>query len=320
VAVELDTRFESSDSAFRSFRQLEPRVRYERRRNGNRLILRGAYASLEYDELDLRSFRRLDLRLQRITSGGRHRSELGLIRKSFPGNAAGNYLQFRGRWAARSGGLSGKHFSVTGLTRLYSERSENSHSELRLDLGGQSSSFYNSTSLYGRFWHDTGSEGGGPARSHVVDVNEKLGIIVGGLRIGPALGLHALLSSAEGESTFERDGNLVRLGGSAEGDLRFGSRATLSLSAGYEYGFVYSEEFAVDPATGAVTVGEVSRRHPTTLQIAANVRAPLTDRVELIGLVRYYKIKADTSQETSLTPVTSNNRLTFQVGLRFRKD
>jgi len=119
---------------------------------------------------------------------------------------------------------------------------------------------------------------------------------------------------------FERDGNLVRLGGSLDGAVRVGQRATLSLNAAYEYGVVYSEEFDVDPTTGVLDVGDVVARHPTTLQAGVNLRAPLNDRLELIGRAQYYKVKSETTEATSLTPVSANSRLTFMLGLRFRHD
>ncbi len=321
--LELDTRLESSDSPFRSFRHLEPRVRYERRRGGSQLNLRGSYASLEYDDLELRSYRNLDLRLQHIASIAGRRLELGFVRKSFPENGVADYMQLDASYAKRGGASSSKHVALRLLTRLYSERDENDYSELRFDAGGRSRSgsretMFNATSLYFRFWHDTGE--GGAERSHVLDVNQKLGWVAGGLRFGPVVGLHALLSTEEGAEFVKRDGNLLRVGGNVEGDLKLGRNATLTLSAGYEYGVVYSDEFTVDASTGEIVVGDVNVRHPTTLQVNCHLRAPLRERLELIGRLQYYQIKMDTTAATSLTPVTANNRLALQIGVRLRKD
>jgi hypothetical protein len=158
------------------------------------------------------------------------------------------------------------------------------------------------------------------ASPSIVDLSGKFGFKVGPIRIGPTVGLHAILDFDEDE-IFKRDGNLFRLGGVAEGTILLPKMINISLMLAYDYGSygsVYNEELSIETYTGEITIGELQERHPTTLQFTSTISAPLVHNLELIGRISYYKINTDMDETISINPIEFTKQMSFQLGIRYR--
>jgi hypothetical protein len=319
--LQLRSAFETSASAFHKFSNIEPAVTYEKLGENSRLQLRLAYEILSYGDLELKNYGRLDLRIgaNRRRGNSSRSGDLQFQYKSFPDNNLASFMQFKGRYSASSSGRLNKLFAVTLFTNFYSGNSTANYSDLRLDLGRVSATFFNDTSLYFRLWHSPVQGTTNKVyKSHVIDIYEKLGFNLGNFRIGPVIGAHLLVSSETGVNFLKRDGNVLRFGAMAEGRLSLPLHGNLNLSAAYEYGFVYSEEIAVDSGTGQLTIGDVDQRHPTTFQFNATVSIPVSKSFECLGQINYYKIATDMDTALSINPVTQNSRFVLLFGLRYK--
>ncbi len=103
-----------------------------------------------------------------------------------------------------------------------------------------------------------------------------------------------------------------------EAEIPLPHQIHLSASGGYEYGFVYSDELAVDVNTGLLTIGDLVQRHPTTFQINSLISVPVLANLELIGRLNMYKIKTDMDQKLSINPIGQSNRFVVLFGVRYR--
>lgn len=147
-------------------------------------------------------------------------------------------------------------------------------------------------------------------------ISNRFGINIGGIKIGPSLGMHTLIS--KNEKFFKRDGNSFHVGGTIEGNLVLPHRILLNLSSSYNRGFVYASSLTVDPSTGDITYGELSERHPVTLQINSAISMPVIRSVGFRMNIGYYKIEPDTNEETSINPVDNYSRFKIAGGLNYR--
>ncbi|MBN1223035.1 MAG: hypothetical protein JXB23_07280 [Candidatus Aminicenantes bacterium] len=314
------SRFQSSKSEIHNLNDIAPSITYERKGDGSLLSLSLKYQRLDFSEIDLKDYSTLTLSLSRRGSGPGVTSliDLALSSKSYPGNDLQSYVQVRGRYSRSSIGVQSSYFTTSMYTNFYANYSAVNFSDLRIDFGKNGASFFGNLSTSFRIWHSPGDETQGPVKPHVADIYAKLGIRYKTFRIGPTFGAHALLSSEEGVDFLKRDGNLIRFGGMAEGTLSFPHDITLRVSGAYEYGMVYNETIAIDSATGDFLTGDLLQRHPTTLQIDADLNAPLFSNLELIGRASYYKINTDMDAALSINPVTSNSRFILVFGIRYR--
>jgi hypothetical protein len=318
--MQLRSNLETSDSAFHQFIYLAPSLGYERAKGASRLGLKLAFELLSYKELELKNFSRFSLLLD---SAGRRgdasrNASLAVIYKTFPNNDQSSYLQLGGKYAAQSGGSGQKLFSVSLTSNLFTAASASSHSEMRLDYGGDSRGFFGNFTLYGRFWHSAEPAAGGPAKPHVIDLYAAMGLRTAVVKIGPVLALHAQVTPGEGASFFKRDGNLFRVGGLAEVSLKLPARGSLTLNAAYEYGFVYNEEISVDLGSGSITSGDVVQRHPTTFRVSGQVSIPILPQLEFVSRVNFYKIATDMDATISINPIAANRMFLALFGVRYR--
>jgi len=81
---------------------------------------------------------------------------------------------------------------------------------------------------------------------------------------------------------------------------------------------VYTETIAINTATGEFDTGDLLQRHPATLQINADLNAPLLFNFELVGRASYYKINTDMDASMSINPVINNTRFILVFGMRYR--
>ena len=318
---QLRSSLESGKSDFYNFTNLEPSVSLTRSRVNSKLTLRALYESFRYPNLDLRTYGRAVFLLTgtaKKDNGGSLGYDVEVTSKTYSGNTRQNYLQVRGRLqTARSGAVTSS-LTPSFYTNLYTNESTNSFTEFRVDWNNATAAFFGDVSTYFRLWHSPGQPVQGKTgvvKPYVLDVMGKLGIAVKSFRIGPSFGVHALFSS-EDKTFFKRDGNLVRIGGVAEGTISLPRGGSLNLNGSYEYGFVYNNEVSIDPNTGDVKEGDILLRSPTTFQLNSSVSFPLLEMLDITGRLNYYIINTAMTSKLSINPAIQNNRLTFLVGVR----
>ncbi|MFH1842376.1 MAG: hypothetical protein ABIF77_04160 [bacterium] len=329
----LQYRFQSnlewSDTIFHRFRQLVPSVSYPRRGDAGHTTICGRYESFVHDSewMVHRSFGRAELLLSSETRDGEARLDnwIGLNYKEFLENETATYIQVRWRHRHVRPGPAGGRTDLSLYSYFFTNAPDNNFTDLRCDLDGIRRHFFRSLSFYARAWHDPGSvDGPAPPRPYTVDVRGFLGLVYGGIRIGPTAGLHLALQ--KGDDAIERDGNLFRLGAAATGDLDIFADIRLTLNASYEYGFVVSDELTLvnsgtvdDPVLVAEKTG-IATHHPTALQYYLEASKPLSRALEMFARVRYYRIATDQSAQTSVEPafIFDNDRFTAFLGVRYR--
>ena len=318
--MQIRSNLETSDSDFHKFICLAPSLGYEKVKAHARLLLKFAFELLSFKEVELKNANRFSLLLDSTRRKGNfsRNANLVFIYKTFPNNDQSSYLQLGGKYATTSMGRNQKLFSISLNSNFFTAYSANSHSEIRLDYGGDSKGFFSNFTLYGRFWHSAKAEGGGAAKPHVIDLYAALGLRTATIKIGPVLAIHAQVTPGEGASLFKRDGNLFRVGALAEASLKLPAKGSLTLNAAYEYGFVYNDEISIDLGTGSITSGDVVQRHPTTFRIQGQVSIPILTQLEFLSRVSFYKISTDMDSTISINPIIANRMFLLLFGVRYR--
>ena len=313
---------QTSESDLYNFTNLEPSLAYDRYGADSRMTVRAFYDMFTYSDLKLRSYNRAVLQFRNQSRSGTSSSlwDLSVMSKAFPENKSAGYLQLQGGFARTRSGRLGMRFAPSFTTNLFTENSENSFTDLRLDVGATAPTVFGNISTFFRLWHSPGDPDAENAsvKPYVLDVYGKLGLHLKYFKIGPTFGLHALFSSEKGVEFFRRDGNLIRVGGIVEGNIPFPSGIYLTLRGTYEYGFVYNNEIDIDVNSGDITTGDLLLRHPTTFQLRSTLRVPLMTNLVLLGRVHYYKIATDMDEKLSIRPITGNTRFTALAGISYR--
>lgn len=322
ITLQMRSSLQSSQSDLYNFTNLEPSLSFDRYGTNSRLTVRAFYDMFSYSDLKLRSYNRAVLQFQNQARSRNTSSRWGLavMSKAYPNNKSASYLQLRGGFVRTRSGRLGLRFAPSFITNLYTENSESSFTDLRLDFSTTTSAFFASLSSFFRLWHSPGDPDAENAvvKPYVLDVYQRLGLNLKYIKIGPTFGLHAQFSSEKGVEFFRRDGNLIRIGGIVEGNIPFPSGIYLTLRGTYQYGFVYNNEIDIDVNTGDITTGDLLMRHPTTFQIHSNLRVPLYRNLVLLGRVNYYKIASDMDEKLSIRPIAQNTRFTAMVGISYR--
>jgi uncharacterized protein YgiM (DUF1202 family) len=320
--LQMRSNLQSSQSDLYQFTNLEPSIAFDRFGVNSRMTVRAFYDMLSYSGLKLRSFNRavFQFRSHSSSSGTNSLWDLSLMSKNYPNNKSSSYLQMRGSYARTRGGRLKMRFAPSFTTNLYSDNSDNSFTDLRMDLSTTTSAFFTSISSFFRLWHSPGDPDveNAVVKPYILDVYGRLGLNLKYFKIGPTFGMHALFSSENDVEFFKRDGNLIRFGGMVEGNIPFPSGIFLTLRGTYEYGFVYNNEIDIDVNTGDITTGDLFLRHPTTFQINSTLRVPLYKNLILLGRVNYYKIATDMDEKLSIRPVTQNTRFVALAGISYR--
>jgi len=322
ITLQMRSALQTSESDLYKFTNLEPSLSYDRYGADSRLTVRAYYDMFSYSDLKLRSYNRAVLQLTGRSRSGSTTSRwnLSAMSKAYPDNKSASYIQMQGGYNRTRNGRLGMHFTPSFTTNLFTENSENSFTDLRLDLGTTTKAFFSSLSSFFRLWHSPGDPDAQNAvvKPCVLDVYGRLGLNLKYIKIGPTFGLHALFSSEKGVEFFQRDGNLIRIGGIVEGNIPFPSGIYLTLRGTYQYGFVYNNEIDIDVNTGDITTGDLLMRHPTTFQIRSTLRVPLMTNLVLLGRVNYYRIATDMDEKLSIRPITKNTRFTALAGISYR--
>ena len=319
LVISMLANFETSDSEFHNFTSLLPSVSLQRKIGDKRTNLKFRYESLVFEDLELRDYNRLVLSylINNRDINKRKNTDLSVSTKSFPNNDISDYYQIKGRFSSSIIGKKNKRKSLSLYTNIYPNATDNSFTDFRYDYNIVSEVFTNLSAYY-RLWHNTfASDTSVTTSPSIVDLSGKFGFKVGPIRVGPTIGLHAILDFDEDE-IFKRDGNLFRLGGAAEGTILLPKMINISLMLAYDYGSVYNEELTIASSTGEITLGELQERHPTTLQFTSTISAPLVHNIELIGRINYYKINTDMDEKLSINPIEFTKQMSFQLGIRYR--
>lgn len=310
--------FESSDVAYHDFMHLTPSLEYARRAGGRRTSWQGRYEMFRYQDADLRSFGRASVSYDRSERDGPRssRSTYALAHKNFPDNPPASYVQLRAAWSRNRSGAESRRRSLSTYTNYYPDRSENGYTDLRIGLGSTVEGIERDVTVYSRLWHQPGDPDDGTAKPYVADAFGKYLFSRGSLHFGPTAGVHVV--AAKGSRVIKQDGNLFRLGALVEGRFSLPRRGSLTVNASYDYGFVYSDQIAIDAFTGDVTVDDTVQRHPTTFQANAIGSMPLNRNFSMTSRLTVYRIATDMDDEISANPVTNNDRFTLFVGVRYR--
>ncbi len=321
LVLSMLANFENSDSEYHKFSNLMPSLSLQRKIGDKRTDLNFRFENITFEDLELRDYNRIILSylINNRKINKRKTTDLSASMKSFPNNDISNYYQLKGKFGSSTIGEKNKRKSLSLYTNVYPNATDNSFTDFRYDYNVISKTFYNLSAYY-RLWHNifvSDSDSVSSASPSIVDLSGKFGFKVGPIRIGPTIGLHAILDFDEDE-IFKRDGNLFRLGGVAEGTILLPKMINVSLMAAYDYGSVYNEELTIASSTGEITIGELQERHPTTIQISSTISAPLIHNLELIGRINYYKINTDLDETLSINPIKFTKQMSFQLGIRYR--
>lgn len=321
LVISIFASFENSDSEYHKFSSLLPSISIQRKIGDRRTNLKFRYENLVFEDLELRDYNRMVLSylISNRDINKRKTTDFALSSKTFPNNDISDYYQIKGRFSSSTIGKKNKRKSLSLYTNIYPNAKGNSFTDFRYDHSITSSVFYNFSTYY-RLWHDTfisDSDSSALVKPSIIDLSGKFGFKVGPIRIGPTVGLHAILDFDEDE-IFKRDGNLFRLGGVAEGTILLPKMINISLMVAYDYGSVYNEELTIATSTGEITLGELQERHPTTLQFTSTISAPLIHNLELVGRINYYKINTDMDETLSINPIEFTKQMSFQIGIRYR--
>ena len=316
--ISMLANFENSDSEYHNFSSLLPNVSYQKKIGDKRTNLNFRYESLVFKDLELRDYNRsfLSYLVTNRDINERRTTDLSISSKAFPNNEISDYYQVKTKFSSSTIGKNNKRRSLSLYTNIYPNATDNSFTDFRYDYNVTSSVFSNYSAYY-RLWHNifaSDSDSSTYTSPSIVDLSGKFGFKVGPIRIGPSIGLHAILDFDEDE-IFKRDGNLFRLGGVAEGTILLPKMINISLMVAYDYGSVYDLTIA---STDETTIGELLERHPTTLQFTSMISAPLIHNLELIGRINYYEINTDLDETLSINPIEFTKQMSFQLGIRYR--
>ncbi len=319
LTFNLTSIFQSSDVSYLDFNRLQPRLELLHAKSlFSTMRLAVEFEGITYEgNAELNNFNREGFELTWSSKSGRkstHRG-IGIVAKQFPHNKDLSYIKVQESWGWSTLGVnsSNTHLSLVSTIHTQSGGSQKDYSDLRLDHMGDLGYLYFNLSLFGRIWHDMGSV---DVPDHLLDLYNRFGVNIGGIKIGPSLGLHTLIS--KDEKFFKRDGNSFRVGGTIEGNLILANKIRLNLSSSYNRGFVYGSNLTVDPLTGDVTYGELSERHPVTLQINSMISIPIIHLLDFRLEASHYKIDPDTDEGTSINPVDNYSRFKIAGGLNYR--
>ena len=315
----LTSIFQSSDANYLNFNRFQPRLELVHCRSPfSTMRLAAEFEGIAYEgDAELNNLNREKIELTWSSKSGRKSSHrrIGIVAKQFPNNKDLSYIKFREGWSRSTIGVNSSNTYLSLVTTIHtqSKGSQKDYSDLRFDRMDNLKYLYFNLSLFGRVWHDMASD---DIPDHLLDFYNRFGINIGGIKIGPSLGMHTLIS--KNEKFFKRDGNSFRVGGTIEGNLVLPHRILLNLSSSYNRGFVYASSLTVDPSTGDITYGELSERHPVTLQINSAISMPIIRSVDFRMNIGYYKIEPDTDEETSINPVDNYSRFKIAGGLNYR--
>ncbi len=309
--------FQSSDSEIHNFNHIIPSVEYSHRTGTGQVRWRALYELLSYCEANFRSFNRAHISYDKTNQDGPSRNNIrcSATHKNFPDNELSTYVQLKAVWSRSMAGPVKRHFSINTYTNFHLDNPDNNFTDFRLGRALSTGRIFSDLNIYTRLWHKPGeTTATTTGKPYILDAFGKFGWETGNVRFGPTLGMHLMV--ARGTKVWSQDGNLVRLGAAVEGFFSLAHDIKLNLSASYDYGFVYSNEISIDPG-GDYTVGDTVQRHPTTLQISAFGSMPVSKNFDLTTKLMVYRIATAMTLQTSITPVTDNDRFTLFVGLRY---
>ena len=321
LVISMLANFENSDSEYHKFNRLLPSISYQRKIGDKRTNLKFRFENLVFKELELRDYNRMVLSylVKNRNINKRKTTDLSVSAKTYPNNDISDYYQIKTKFSSSIIGKKSKRKSLALYTNIYPNATDNSFTDFRYDYNVTSTAFFNLSAYY-RLWHNNfsgDSDSTAITSPHIIDLSSKFGFKVGPIRLGPTIGMHAILDFDK-DKVFKQDGNLLRFGGVAEGTILLPKMINISLMIAYDYGSVYNNEIILDEYTGEMKIIGLQERHPTTLQFTSTISAPLVHNLELVGRISYYKINTDMDETISINPIEFTKQMSFQLGIRYR--
>ncbi|MBN2416020.1 hypothetical protein JXO52_09270 [bacterium] len=314
LLLELRSRLETSESSYHRFSNMAPAITYE-----GPVRARLSFENHRYEMIDFKSYRRLEAAVDGTVLLGTWniRSDIAAVVKTYPENNINDYLQIHGRMSMNR--RSGATLSLVPsmYTTLFTHLPENSNTDFRMDVTTNGTGIRQSWSLFFKYWHDPGNpDKDQPVKPHSLDFYGRLLFPVQGLFVGPAVGVRAVISRADGFEFLKEDGDVIRTGLHVNGSLPVLDKGRVAFNAMYEYGFVSGTEFEVDEA-GEIEWGDYYRRHPVTFQMNLDFSRPVSEIMEVFARVDMHIISTDISAISGRNPVSGNRRFQVLAGIRY---
>jgi hypothetical protein len=310
LSVQFRGNAQVGEESRRNFYLLNPSLRYDVKTNNSSNQYFVNYQKYKFDNLALRDADRLMLgiRNNRQFQNRNRALYLALSAKLFPSKPEFSYYQFDSR-ATTNWTKSKDIYSNTGIRINYFPESTNQNfADIQFSFGNNGALFY-SFSTFNRLYYQI------QPLTNITDVNIVSGFNYKQFKIGPSLSLHALFNVEEFE--FRTDGNFYRLGAYVESNLSLPYQINLSLTASYDYGFIYSQQFEQDNTTGELTFGDVNERHPTTFQLNTLLSTTIISNTDIFLRLNMYVIDTDITSIISRDPFEQNTRFMLRLGARY---
>lgn len=321
---------ESGDLSSHQFTHLKPYLLLTKRKDRSFIKTR-----LVFDNYNFKDF--TEGNYQKIRgefNWGNNRSDyiVGGFYKNFPNRENSNYWQARTRLTLNSEDLR-RRFVVSLYNNFFTDNEENNYSNLRFVYGTMNSNF----NMVLTAWHNPGdADKGETVKSHIADIyakfdissifNAMFGINAKYVHIGPVIGLHANLNSAEFKEKkwFERDGNLYRIGGFVNLNYPVNDKIRITGNGTFENGSVYTTNYTgFNDNTGEIeidTVDPVFLRHPVTYQMNLRLDYQISMIINLVLRGGFYKVSTDFHEIPGSYPIESNSRFYILGGINFRRN
>lgn len=317
LLLRFQSQFSSSEQSHHNFTYIQPHLTFHRSTEKIKFETTALYELFAYSDLSRHTFHHTAFNVTRQirhprTLGG---WELGIRNKYFPENRSAGFWRLRGKWLHNtSRGMSG---TLTVYTQFHPKLADNDYTDFRLDLNSYSSGPPLMLSAYFRAWHLPGDtdEGSGIVKSHVLDLYGKVRFKLWRIRLGPTIGAHITISGADSIDGLKREGNVLRLGCTADVDHRWPGGMQISFQGTYEHGFVYYHEITKNQFEEIIK-GDLQERHPTTLQLLCRFAVPVLNLFDVTARLKFYIINSDLDERFTFKPIKHNKHFSFMVGIR----
>ncbi len=308
--------FSHSETSFFKYSRIKPQLNFETKgmdKKSNKII---AYAELfTFDLVPLRSNNKYYIGLRKTKAGEKENSTRSttsaFLFRQFPNNPITNFYQVNFGKGYNSYSQGNKNLNTQLVARYFPDNQNFSHADLHLDYQSNSKTYYSITSNF-RYWYP------GETNYLTTDLYAKVGIKVKTFSISPLIGLHNNIDLRAEKITLKSDKNNLRAGLEARGEVLIAKVLRWSFRGAYEYGFVNNASVESIGSLGEIVFGEIIQRNPNSLQLQTDLSAKVHKSTELFSSFRYFTFNTDLSSEFTRTPVIGNDRVTAQLGLRFR--
>lgn len=314
--IELRLRADASKSDLSSnnYLHLMPEVNFKSRtaRGSSTITVFGE--RFDFDDIPQRSSDKLFLGYEKQAQGldGKNKTmRVHAYARVFPEADQNNFYQFLIGSSNNQYGDTYKTKRSQLSLRYFPNNLNFSHADYNFEYGNYKR-FYSVVNGNIRYWY--------PDETSFVstDIYLKVGYQGDNLRIGPLLGIHNNTDLKASEISAKSDKNVYRVGAEAQGNYIIESIYRVNFRVAYDYGFNYNATVTTVSDLGEIMYGELVERHPTTIQVDADVAAPVHEKIDLFARVNYYKLDTDISSNLSVNPIIQRDRVSILIGFRLR--